>query len=525
MAQTPGSSYRPPSRRSSAKKPRQEGTFVHFENPEIPSIFVEGHDDQGDEGPSIPPVSERLAYLRPSRELLEYYRKKIAEFDSEHQDMLQKLDQYRTTYEQQHKMQWEMRQREEEIAELQKALSDMQVYLFQEREQVLRLYAENDRLKLRELEDRKRIHHLLALNGPGEPEVTYFHKEPPARAVVKQHPASKRHPHSDENGFGLKSALPLRGSSAANIRASSASASAAAARHPKRSQQSKKGNAENASDPGKTQDVEVLLLQIEALQSQMAEQARLSKEQVAALIEDRRVRMEELQTIVERDQAKVQALEERLHKTQNLLYDSTRDYLQLKYESRGNEKGWMAEKDQLLQELDRCKEQLNTSHDDVIRVSDQVLEQRQAQSMELEVLENQLQQAQKLSDMYREQVISLESELAAIREKEDVSKEVFKGRTEKLSRRLQLMNQRYEALEKRRNLEVEGFKNDIKTLRSRLKDVEKQLFKVTLGVGEDGDLRMLRDVHTTARKSKEMQGELHRLKAMVYGMENDIRRL
>lgn len=42
-----------------------------------------------------------------------------------------------------------MRQREEEIAELQKALSDMQVYLFQEREHVLRLYAENDRLKIR----------------------------------------------------------------------------------------------------------------------------------------------------------------------------------------------------------------------------------------------------------------------------------------------------------------------------------------------------------------------------------------
>lgn len=49
----------------------------------------------------------------------------------------------------QHKLQWEVRQREEEIAELQKALSDMQVYLFQEREHVLRLYSENDRLKIR----------------------------------------------------------------------------------------------------------------------------------------------------------------------------------------------------------------------------------------------------------------------------------------------------------------------------------------------------------------------------------------
>lgn len=49
----------------------------------------------------------------------------------------------------QHKLQCELRLREEEIAELQNALSDMQVYLFQEREQSLRLYAENDRLKIR----------------------------------------------------------------------------------------------------------------------------------------------------------------------------------------------------------------------------------------------------------------------------------------------------------------------------------------------------------------------------------------
>ena len=48
-----------------------------------------------------------------------------------------------------------------------------------------------------------------------------------------------------------------------------------------------------------------------------------------------------------------------------------------------------------------------------------------------------------------------------------------------MSKRLGLMNQRYQDLEKRRNLEVEGFKTDIKHLRQRLKELEKQLFKVT----------------------------------------------
>lgn len=47
-----------------------------------------------------------------------------------------------------------------------------------------------------------------------------------------------------------------------------------------------------------------------------------------------------------------------------------------------------------------------------------------------------------------------------------------------MAKRLQLMTQRYEALEKRRAMEVEGFKTDLKHLRQKLKDVEKQLLKV-----------------------------------------------
>lgn len=56
----------------------------------------------------------------------------------------------------QHKLEWELRKRENEIVELQKAISDLQIYLFQEREQVLRLYAENDRLKVKEKKKRSK---------------------------------------------------------------------------------------------------------------------------------------------------------------------------------------------------------------------------------------------------------------------------------------------------------------------------------------------------------------------------------
>ena len=55
---------------------------------------------------------------------------------------------------------------------------------------------------------------------------------------------------------------------------------------------------------------------------------------------------------------------------------------------------------------------------------------------------------------------------------------ILKDRGEKMGKRLKLMNQRYQDLERRRNLEVEGFKTDIKNLRTRLKEVERQLYKV-----------------------------------------------
>lgn len=43
----------------------------------------------------LPSIQERLSYLRPSRELLEFYRQKIAQFDEEHEELLQMLEKHR----------------------------------------------------------------------------------------------------------------------------------------------------------------------------------------------------------------------------------------------------------------------------------------------------------------------------------------------------------------------------------------------------------------------------------------------
>ena len=52
------------------------------------------------------------------------------------------------------------------------------------------------------------------------------------------------------------------------------------------------------------------------------------------------------------------------------MYDSTKDFLELRYEHRAHEKKWMAEKDRLLRELDMCKYQMNvTGENNLLNVS------------------------------------------------------------------------------------------------------------------------------------------------------------
>ena len=71
--------------------------------------------------------------------------------------------------------------------------------------------------------------------------------------------------------------------------------------------------------------------------------------------------MDESQAIHDRDAARIQSLSDQLHTTQNMLYDSTKDYLDLKYEFRSSERSWMTEKDRLLSKLDHYRDRVDIS--------------------------------------------------------------------------------------------------------------------------------------------------------------------
>ena len=69
--------------------------------------------------------------------------------------------------------------------------------------------------------------------------------------------------------------------------------------------------------------------------------------------------MDEMQALRDQDVERIKGLTEQLYITQSMLYDCTKDYLDLKYEHRANERQWMMEKDLMLQQLDYYKEQIH----------------------------------------------------------------------------------------------------------------------------------------------------------------------
>ena len=78
-------------------------------------------------------------------------------------------------------------------------------------------------------------------------------------------------------------------------------------------------------------------------------------------MDDRRVCMDEMQALHDQDLERIKGLTDQLYITQSMLYDCTKDYLDLKYEHRANERQWMVEKDLLLQQLDYYREQIHVS--------------------------------------------------------------------------------------------------------------------------------------------------------------------
>ena len=151
-------------------------------------------------------------------------------------------------------------------------------------------------------------------------------------------------------------------------------------------------------------DYESLLLQINSLETQIQEQTKLSKEQIDSLMEDRRTHMEEYETQRLKDSNMIKGLKEKLLKTSSLLHESTKDFLDAKYEMRSTERKWMTEKDRLLNDLDKSVKHEQVKDDEILFVAQEhsaalAEEDKRRYESEIDALNEQIKQTHQLAEM------------------------------------------------------------------------------------------------------------------------------
>lgn len=485
---------------------------------------------------NLPSIEERLGALRPSRQLLEFYRRKTEELETEHDKLFSKIEGYTKVCENEARLERTIRQREKEISDLQKSLSDLQIFLLQEREQSVRLLSENDKLRIRELEDRKTMQHLLNIAGPNVAECSYFHKEPPHIVLIPEHNRDEKY--SNESRKENMTPRPPVEPQSRNLHNGGQSPVKNFENFRVENKKSKGGpSIERLKD-----DKQVLGMHVEALRAQLEESVKLSRDQMSQLMEDRRLMTDEHETYKARESEKYELLEQRLRKTQELLRDTTKDFLQERKRQREKEREWLQDRDKLMHQLDQAHDRIQANLEDKNPISN-LLKPVPAARLERDytilskpvvdpavfkklkyensTLKERLEQAVHLADMYREQCITAEEEVSKIRDEIFNNKTMFQDRTGKLVDKLELTTKRYGALEKRRALEIEGYNTEIKKLKQRCDHLESQLFKVS--VGGLNDVEVLQNFKESAAKSRAIQSQIKSIKKKLYEVESNFR--
>ena len=347
----------------------------------------------------------------------------------------QRCSSIEVSHEELHRTAWELRVRHEEIAELQRALSDANVYLFDEREQVLKLQAENDQLKIQELEDRRRIQHLLALTQPVSQEVTFFRDCRPAKMTRFPVESSADGLRSKADGFRTGGSVSTattarrsgRGGASSTMGTSSKRSTfgGSASRNSNSSTGRRSGNRNGtstvsgttATQPYKSrvlrtiylpsEKADTLLLTVESLQKQLGAVKELEAGRNAALLEDRRKRNEEERARSVADREKIERLEETIRKTEEKMRQVTKTYLEQRHETK------MAER------VSKEETEMLRTHNQ--RLVSQLQEERRRFSVEIEAVRNAAEQEAKVyTEQFRREALAREEDLSVLKDKVSV---------------------------------------------------------------------------------------------------------
>ncbi|KAL0484632.1 coiled-coil domain-containing protein [Acrasis kona] len=406
--------------------------------------------------------------------LLGYYKQKIDAHEKEMLDYINKVDEISVSYKRVHDLEWELRRRESEIVSLQEALSNAQLYIFDERERAMKLQHENDTLRIQELEDRRKIRDLLSLTQPITQEVTYFKDCRPdqmTKHMIFNKTMKKSFAQVPHNR--AKTIQPDKRGDEIYIEEQISSASETSPEPVAAQPKQVKLNIKTPTVPNQrvlrtvfmpNEKTDSLVLQVESLQTHLEEQQKLWQEKEQSLLEERKVRMEEDKLRSDKDREIIEKLQSEIQRVNILHTKTTREYFVLSHNFRITNKKQKVEIDQLRSENSEKSSQVEDLKKRTKKEAKQLMNEAREQSEEY-------------AKHFRQQTISREKDLVQLQDELIVNKENYENKLQTLQRKYDDVNRSYKELSQRRATDLEGFNKDVSTLRAKVKALEGKLSK------------------------------------------------
>ncbi|EEB14411.1 coiled-coil domain-containing protein, putative [Pediculus humanus corporis] len=416
---------------------------------------------------------------RLSQQLLAYYKSKSLKLEKDYDDLLKIIQEVKQVCDLTNELQLELNLRTEEVSKLQQLIGDLQVQLFREREENIRISAENDNLKIQNFENQKKINMLMMINGITDKKYYHFMTNDFQDKLVSSKLPPKLQKLKEERYKNLIEAL------------------------------------DNQNKTSGTGDSQLSALNNESQEFYLNNHVKILKEEVEVLLKEKDLLNEERKIERQRLQKELDLLGSKFKESQDLLCTTTEKLVYLKKKNEKNESVWMEEKNKCLKIIHSLKLRLGDEITDIWSSENSHTRQNSNEGLKEKQIEK------KLAEQYQQKIVALESEVNSLRERANTCRQIFRDKTEKMTAQVAYLKNKYDDLDRRRLLEAEGFRTDIKMLNKRLQELEKKLVKSATEIQKNEQQQLLVSARNTLYRAKQLEKELESVKTKLYSLESN----
>ncbi|CDW87267.1 UNKNOWN [Stylonychia lemnae] len=418
-------------------------------------------------------------------QILNYYRERVEAFEKDRIQWYQKLENIRIKQEFVHKVEWELKKRQDEKAELERALQQCQSALFTERERIVKMKQAADQLRIKGKENRQLIMELLDSNNSVEQHIYYQNNGAPEKIQSYS-----------KKLLSTKGGAPMQTMTASQMNQNLRQTIEEHKKNPTISYDYKSPNILRTIYLPNDQAIQIRN-EVEVLHQQIQEQ-RVHYEKVLQTLRDEKSKYEEDQRMKYIDYVEeVEKLMSKLQDQEIFNYQVIRDHVDVMSQYEVEERKIQEEIEAMRIENTQIKDQIREIHKSSEQKKKDAKDEYEKNALEYQ-------------EVFRDQQKAQKENIAVIKDQYKKVQEIYKRKMADMQERLEKETKKMEVNERRRKHELEGYGSDLQNMKKKIAFYQKYINKLRKLVEEDQeaeDIQFSDEEQEDAEDQREMAEE------------------